>query len=197
MTDGTTTPAAKVNAALVRATAHPVGYAILRVLGEHDTASCKEIAAALSKPRSTVGDHLRRFEADGLIECVGEETRRGTVERFYRGTHLSDWTDNEEMGQVSAEDRRRIGLRFVQSVVADASSALSANTLGDRADWCLGSLRMVVDEPGWRELVEIHERALEEVVRVRGESAERLTAEEGEPFRAFSSVMLLELPKLD
>lgn len=196
MTSGDASREATVNKALARAGGHPVGFAALRVLAELGTASGKEIAARVSKPRSTVGDQLRRLEEEGLIECVGEETKRGTIERFYRLTPSARWLDDGEMGQLSAVEKRRMGLRTVRSILTDASAALGADTLDHRDDWCLSSLRVIVDCQGWRELAEIHRRAVEEVERVRGESAERLSKETGgAPLRALSSLMLLELPQ--
>jgi DNA-binding transcriptional ArsR family regulator len=193
MSDETTQTTQKVNKALVRAAGHQVGFAIIRILAERGSASGKELAAALSKPRSTVSEQLRRLEVEGLIECVAEESRRGTVERFYRATPLARWVEDDEMGQLRSAEKRRLALRAIQSVVADASSALSTNTLDRRDDWCLASLRVTVDEQGWKELAEIHRQALEAVVKVRDESAERL-AQNGEPLRALASLILLELP---
>ena len=196
MTDGKTAEA-KVNEALVLASGHPVGYAILRVLGERGKASGKQIAAALSKPRSTVGDQLRTLQVAGLIESVAEEAKRGTVERFYKLAPSALWVEDAEMSEIGAGEKRRIALRIVQSAITDAATALSANRLDHRDDWCLSSTRVTVDGRGWQELADIHRRALEEVERVRRDSAERLTTEAGEePLRAFSALMLLELPPM-
>jgi DNA-binding transcriptional ArsR family regulator len=198
MTNGVISTEPRVSRALVQAYGHPVGYAILRVLVERGTASGKEIAAAVPKPRSTVGDQLRRLQADGLIECVREESRRGTTERFYRITPFACWVDDEEMSHASTAERRRIGLRVLQSAVGDASTALAANTLDRRDNWCLSSMRLAVDAQGWKELADIQRRALEEVERALDESDERLMAGAGgERLLALCSVMLLELPEVD
>ncbi len=186
-----------VNRALARTLVHPVAYEILRLLSERDRASGKELAEALSKPRSTVGDQLRRLQADDLIESVAEETRRGTVERFYRPAPAARWVDEEEMALIDADERRRIGLRVVRSALVDAMAALSTNTLERRDDWCLSGTRVSVDARGWSELADIYRRTVEEVERVREESAERLAATDAEPLRALSSLFLLELPSQD
>lgn len=179
----------------VAAASHPLTFSITRFLAEQGRASGKEIAAALSKPRSTVGDHLRRLEVDGLIESVAEETRRGTVERFYRLTPEAYWIDDGETSSLGPAEKRRLGLGIIRAAVADASAALAANTLDRRSDYCLGSTRVLVDARGWKELAAIHRRALEEVERVRGECESRREAEpEVETMRTLSSVMLLELP---
>jgi DNA-binding transcriptional ArsR family regulator len=196
MSDETDRRTGKVNRAMVHASGHPVEFAILRLIWERGSASGPEIAAAVAKPRSTVGDHLRKLQAGGLIECVGEEPKRGTVERVYRATALARGLNDDEIGQVGAAERRRMCLRVVQSVVVDASAALRTNTLDRRDDWCLSSMRVTVDARGWTELAEINRRALEEMEKVLDASDERLEAEpDAERILALGSVILLELPE--
>jgi len=178
--------------ALVDTVGHEVGYAIFRVLTERP-ASATELAALLSQPRSTVGDQLRKLIASGLVECTGEEARRGTTERFYRAAS-SRWLDDDVTAKLDPRQKRRTALRVAREAAVDMSLALQSDLLDQRDDWCVGSSRITVDSQGWRELAEIHRHALEEVERVRDESADRLDGEDDEPLRAISWVMLLELP---
>lgn len=198
MRDKAAQPVKDVTKALLQAYSHPVQYRIVRVLVERDRASGKELATAVGKPRSTVGDQLRELQAVGVIECVAEETRRGTIERFYRLSPAAYWVRDEEMSQAGAAEKRMIGLRVLQSAVADASAALSANTLDRRDEWCMSSMRLTVDVEGWKQLAEIHRRALEEVGKVLDESDERRAKADGdEPLRVLCALMLLELPQED
>jgi predicted transcriptional regulator len=178
--------------ALVDTVGHEVGYAIFRVLTERP-ASATELAALLSQPRSTVGDQLRKLIASGLVESTGEEARRGTTERFYRAAS-SRWLDDDVTAKLDPRQKRRTALRVAREAAVDMSLALQSDLLDQRDDWCVGSSRITVDSQGWRELAEIHRHALEEVERVRDESADRLDGEDDEPLRAISWVMLLELP---
>lgn len=178
--------------ALVDTVGHEVGYAIYRVLTERP-ASATELAALLSQPRSTVGDQLRKLIASGLVECTGEETRRGTTERFYRAASPR-WLDDDVTAKLDPRQKRRTALRVAREAAVDMSLALQSDLLDQRDDWCVGSSRITVDSQGWRELAEIHRHALEEVERVRDESADRLDGEDDEELRAISWVMLLELP---
>ncbi len=178
--------------ALVDTVGHEVGYAIFRVLTERP-ASATELAALLSQPRSTVGDQLRRLIASGLVESTGEEARRGTTERFYRAAS-SRWLDDDVTAKLDPRQKRRTALRVAREAAVDMSLALQSDLLDQRDDWCVGSSRITVDSQGWRELAEIHRHALEEMERVRDESADRLDGEDDEPLRAISWVMLLELP---
>ncbi len=178
--------------ALVDTVGHEVGYSIYRVLTERP-ASATEVAALLSQPRSTVGDQLRKLIDSGLVECTGEETRRGTTERFYRAAS-SRWLDDDVTAKLDPRQKRRTALRVAREAAVDMSLALQSDLLDKRDDWCVGSSRITVDSQGWRELAEIHRHALEEVERVRDESADRLDGDDDEPLRAISWLMLLELP---
>ncbi len=194
MSDEVSEAVAGVSKALAETVGHRVGYAIFRVLTERP-ASAKELAAILSQPRSTVGDQLRKLIAGGLVESVGEEARRGTTERFYRVAPGSRWLDDDATGKLDPRQKRRTALRVVREAAADTALALQSDRLDHRNDWCVGSSRITVDSQGWKELAEIHRRALEESERVREESAERLEDGVAEPLRAISWVVLLELPE--
>lgn len=179
--------------ALVDTVGHRVGYAIYRILTERP-ASARELATLLSQPRSTVGEQLRKLIAGGLIESVGEEVRRGTTERFYRAAPSSRYLDDDATGKLDPGQKRRTALRVAREAAVDTSTALRSDRLDHRNDWCVASSRIAVDPRGWEELAEIHRRAVEEVERVREQSAERLGGEAGEQLRAISWVMLLEMP---
>jgi DNA-binding transcriptional ArsR family regulator len=192
MSDEASEAVDSLDKALVDTVGHEVGYSIFRVLTERP-ASATELAALLSQPRSTVGDQLRKLIASGLVESTGEETRRGTTERFYRAAS-SRWLDDEVTAKLDPRQKRRTALRVAREAAVDMSLALQSDLLDQRDDWCVGSSRITVDSQGWRELAEIHRHALEEVERVRDESAERLDDGADESLRAISWVMLLELP---
>lgn len=193
MSDDLSDVVADLDKALVDTVGHRVGYAIFRVLTERP-ASATELAALLSQPRSTVGDQLRKLIASGLVESAGEETRRGTAERFYRAAS-SRWLDDDVTGKLDPRQKRRTALRVAREAAVDIALALESDLLDQRNDWCVGSSRVAVDSQGWSELAEIHRRALEEVERVRDESADRLNSDSDEPVRAISWVMLLEMPE--
>jgi DNA-binding transcriptional ArsR family regulator len=194
MSDEASEAVADLDKALVDTVGHRLGYAIFRVLTERP-ASATELAALLSQPRSTVGDQLRKLIAGGLVESAGEEARRGTTERFYRAAPSSRWLDDDVTGKLDPRQKRRTALRVAREAAADTTLALQSDRLDQRNDWCVASSRIIVDRQGWKELAEIHRRVLEEVERVRAESAERLDEETDEMLRAVSWVMLLELPE--
>jgi DNA-binding transcriptional ArsR family regulator len=193
MSDEASEAVAGIDKALADTVGHRVGYAIFRALTERP-ASARELAARLSQPRSTVCDQLRKLIASGLVEGAGKEARRGTTERFYRVAPGSRWLDDDATGKLDPRQKRQTALRVAREAAVDTSLALQSDRLDHRNDWCVGSSRITVDLQGWKELAEIHRHALEESERVREESAARLDEEAGEPLRAISWVILLELP---
>jgi DNA-binding transcriptional ArsR family regulator len=193
MPDEASEAVAAPDSALVDTVGHRIRYAIFRALTERP-ASATELAALLSQPRSTVGDQLRKLIASGLVEIAGEKAKRGTTERFYRIAPRSRWLTDDVTGKLSPGQKRRTAIHVAREAAADTSLALQSNRLDQRDDWCVGSSRIIVDHRGWRELAKIHRNALEEVERVREESAGRLDGGVDPPLRAISWVMLLEMP---
>ncbi|WP_181783671.1 ArsR/SmtB family transcription factor [Pseudonocardia pini] len=66
----------------VAAAASPLRRRLLGMLGEPSSAT--RLAAELGLTRQRVNYHLRALEAAGLVELVGEQRRRGFVERLVR-----------------------------------------------------------------------------------------------------------------
>jgi DNA-binding transcriptional ArsR family regulator len=76
------------------ALAHPIRLHILSV-AETEDISASEVAVALSEPLGVVAYHFRVLHTAGLIELVGTERRRGSIQSFYRAT-TSGWSDLAE-----------------------------------------------------------------------------------------------------
>ena len=65
------------------ALAHPIRLHILSV-AESEDISASEVAVALGEPLGVVAYHFRVLHTAGLIELVGTERRRGSIQSFYR-----------------------------------------------------------------------------------------------------------------
>ena len=76
------------------ALAHPIRLHILSV-AESEDISASEVAVALSEPLGVVAYHFRVLHTAGLIELVGTERRRGSIQSFYRAT-TTGWSDLAE-----------------------------------------------------------------------------------------------------
>jgi DNA-binding transcriptional ArsR family regulator len=182
-----------VEETLVKVVAHPLRVQALSVLTERP-ASPKELAAELGAPVGNVSYHVRELEDVGLIELVDEKKRRGAVEHFYRAI-ARPLLSADEWEQLSLDDRQGFSAWIIQLLLADASQALAAGTFDARSDRHLSRTPLLVDEEGWRELVEIQATALKAILEVQAASAERLTkADGGEGIPAIAAVTFFEMP---
>lgn len=182
-----------VDERLVQVVAHPQRVQALSILSER-VASPKELAAELGSPVGNISYHVRELEDAGMIELVEEKKRRGAIEHFYRAISGPNM-DNKEWEALNPDDRMRVSAWIIQLVLADASHALTAGTFDARDDRHLSRTPMLVDERGWRELVEIKANALEAVLEVRATSAARLSAADGEEgIPTVAAMTLFEMP---
>ncbi len=182
-----------VDETLVKVVAHPLRVQALSVLTER-SASPKELAAELGAPVGNVSYHVRELEDVGLIELVDEKKRRGAVEHFYRAI-TRPMLSSAEWEKLSLAERHGFSAWIIQLLLADASQAMGAGSFDARSDRHLSRTPLLLDEEGWKELVEIQNEALKAVLQVQAASAERLTkADRGESFPAIASMTCFELP---
>jgi DNA-binding transcriptional ArsR family regulator len=182
-----------VDETLVKVVAHPLRVQALSILSERP-ASPKELAAELGSPVGNVSYHVRELEQVGLIELVDEKKRRGAVEHFYRAI-ARPLLSAKEWERLSLDDRQGFSTWVIQLLIVDASQALAAGTFDARDDRHLSHTPLLVDEEGWRQLVEIKASALEAVLEVQAASAARLSAADGEEgIPAVAAMTLFEMP---
>jgi DNA-binding transcriptional ArsR family regulator len=181
-----------VDETLVRVVAHPLRVQALSVLTERP-ASPKELAAELGSPVGNVSYHVRELEQVGLIELVDEKKRRGAIEHFYRAI-ARPLLSAEEWERLSLDDRQGFSTWIIQLLLVDASQALAAGTFDARDDRHLSHTPLLVDEEGWRELVEIKANALRAVLQVQAASAARLKATDEEGIPTIAAMTLFEMP---
>jgi DNA-binding transcriptional ArsR family regulator len=182
-----------VDETLVKVVAHPLRVQALSILTERP-ASPKELAAELGSPVGNVSYHVRELEQVGLIELVDEKKRRGAVEHFYRAIARPPLSA-EEWDQLSLEERQGFSTWIIQLLLVDASQALAAGTFDVRGDRHLSRTPLLVDEEGWRELVEIQAGALQAVLEVQAASAARMDAADGgEGIPTVAAMTFFEMP---
>jgi DNA-binding transcriptional ArsR family regulator len=182
-----------IDETLVKVAAHPLRVQALAILTERP-ASPKELAAVLGAPVGNVSYHVRELEDAGLIELVDEKKRRGAIEHFYRAI-VRPMLSSAEWEKLNLDERHSISAWGVQLLLADVTQSLAAKVFDARSDRHLSRTPLLVDEEGWRELVEIENNALEAVLQVQAASAERLTKAEGEEgFPAIAAMACFEMP---
>lgn len=173
----------------------PELWALADTLAEQ-TMSAAQLAENSGLPPGKVRKYLRRMKEEGLIESVRTESHRGAVEHFYSLTgHM--YINNEEVEELTTDERRRLHSLILKPAVAEAIAALvtrpSRRSL-ERVDNPLVRFPMMVDERGWGELVDIHEQSLKQLKEVKERNAARLEDGDKQQFRATSLIMLFPAP---
>lgn len=157
---------------LVQAVAHPIRLEVLRIF-YYRTASPKEVAEELGISLGTVAYHVRVLKDFGCIELVGSRPVRGATEHFYRATipaHIED----DEWAKLPRKVREMNSAVMLQGAVGEVVRACQEGTFDARKDRHLSWVPLEVDEQGWKELVDKQLELLNEVIRIKSESAERL-----------------------
>jgi DNA-binding transcriptional ArsR family regulator len=174
--------------------AHPLRCRCLAILGER-VASPAEIAREIHVEVSKVGYHVSALAKAGLLEEVGQRPVRGAVEHFYRAI-VRPITLSEDEEQLSVEDRISFSRTIWSLITANATTALEAGTLVERADHHLTRVPLRVDEQGWSELTEAYMALYERVYEIQTASAERLGHDPEDPGISVLSVLaLFETPQ--
>lgn len=149
---------------------------ILILLNER-VASCPEISKELGIQRDKV-----RYELDvlkqtdpPLIELVCERPVRGTVEKFYRATKMAYVSPAEWPG---VPDAVKSGMRgsLLNALVDDAVAAVAEGTFDSLENAHMSWTPMLLDGRGWNDIVALLYYAMKEAVKIKEESAERLSS---------------------
>ena len=178
---------------LVQAVAHPIRLEVLRIF-YYRTASPNEAAKELGISLGTVAYHVRVLKDFGCIELVDSRPVRGATEHFYRATvpaHISD----EDWAKLPQTTREMNSAVMLQGAIGEVVRACQEGTFDARKDRHLSWVPLEVDEQGWRELVAKQLELLEEVIRIKAESAERLLDSEEPGQRVVAAMLGFETPQ--
>ncbi|HVY97670.1 MAG TPA: winged helix-turn-helix domain-containing protein [Solirubrobacterales bacterium] len=174
------------------AMSHPLRADILKVLSER-TASPKEIADELGESIPNVSHHAKRLVQLGCAELVDKRQVRGAIEHFYRATERP-LVDTEEWNELHPLVAEELVCDFMQSGIDDFVSSVRARMLGSDERFHLTRTRLVLDEEGMTEALEIQERARVEIMEAQARAADRMTKSEGQGFHVSSWLGCFEVP---
>ncbi len=161
--------------------------------------SATQVAEATGFPLARVRRHLRQMREEGLIESFARQSKRGTVEHFYFlvGGLLRD---QDDLAELSLDERRRAHGRILKLVLTEASRALVTHPTErglERLDVAVVRTPILTDEAGWEELARLHREFFERILEVRAQIAERLERKGQTGFKASSVVLLFESETTD
>lgn len=174
------------------AMSHPLRADVMRVLSER-TASPKEIADELGEPIPNVSHHAKRLVQLGCAELVDKRQVRGAIEHFYRATERP-LIDTEEWDDLHPLIAEKLVCDFMQSGIDDFVASAKAGMVGSDNRFHLTRTRLVLDDEGMEEALEIQERARLELMEAQARSASRLGQSGGDAKHASSWLGCFEVP---
>jgi DNA-binding transcriptional ArsR family regulator len=181
------------NDELLKALRNPVSRKILFVLNEKaGGATIRQISSRLKEPSRRVRHYVEGLVDGGLVIVGGEHRSRGTIERTFRAPRLpllltGDWDDG-----LDPAEAKLILLDILRLSFDSVTGAIGAGTFLERAGWCAVRSWGEVDEQGWAELAEVHEKAAREVMAIVDAAAQRLAEDGAEAIPAISALFLFE-----
>jgi len=173
---------------LTKAYAHPTRVHILNLLYEKPNSPSKLAKQIPDTNLKLVSHHMKVLERLDCVELVREVEHGGRLEHIYRATRQPFFTA-KEWAKVEPKFRQPMSVNILRLISEDLGASLAAGKFDERLDNHLSRSPIRVDEQGWRTLVRILERALNEVTDVAIESAER-ARQSGEDLLKTTVVMI-------
>lgn len=161
---------------LVKALNHPVRAKALTILSDR-IASPKEIAEEIDAPLSNVSYHVRVLDELGLVEIMEEESVRGSVAHFYKAIERP-LIDNPDWEKLDPKVRTAFSGYVIETLMSDAARSLEAGLFDQRHDRHLSRTPLLLDEKGWRKVIAIQGRALNEILKEQAAAAARMERDE-------------------
>jgi len=170
-----------VDQKLVKALAHQLRVEILTILNER-MASPNELSKELGEGLSQVSYHVKVLKDFECIEMVKTEPRRGAVEHYYRATARAFLTDRDWRA-LPESVKVGVSASAIRMIVDDVVGALQGGAFDARDDRHVSWTPGLVDEQGWKEVVDLVNETLEKIIKIHSASAKRLakSGEEGIP----------------
>jgi DNA-binding transcriptional ArsR family regulator len=137
---------------IVKALSHPLRMRILTRLNE-GVASPNEMAKEFDESLPLVSYHVRILRELECIELVRTTPRRGAIEHHYRAL-TRPFLDDEDWAQLPPSARKAVSNTVLTKALGDVRSAVAAGTFDDRADRHLSYSSLLLDEKGWRSLID-------------------------------------------
>jgi AcrR family transcriptional regulator len=172
----------------------PLEDRVLWFLGEQAT-SVAAIAEGLDAPLEEVAEAVKKLKGTGMIDVRPEAPGPdGERDRIYISPRMR-LIAATEWGELSRLERERISGEVLNLIAGDVEGALGAKTLDARTDRHLVRVVLLLDEQGWKELVEIHTKVVNDTVEIQAKTMGRLRESGEAPMHARSIVVLMEAPE--
>ncbi len=177
---------------LARALNHPLRAEILSIVNQEPMAAV-ELAERLELPLSNISYHVRVLHELKCIEPTKEEQVRGAMKTTYRGCTRMLIGD-VEWAALSSEAKSGLTMFSIGAMIDRAKQAIAAQTFDARPDRHLSTTTLALDSEGWAEVTEVLANALERVIAIEAEAADRVDGVD-QRFQATIGIMSFESPE--
>ena len=159
--------------AALAALEHPTRVHALMVLNER-VASAAEIGRELGRSSDHVSYHLKKLRRLGLIELAEVvETPGGRPTGKYYRALIRPWFDLDTWKAVNPKRQAAITSTMLALCNADIVEAVLAGTIDDE-DSHISRTPMILDRESYRELVELLDGVIVEILSIQQQSAGRI-----------------------
>ena len=153
-------------------------------------ASPAELANELAIHEPEVRDHLAELEDAGLVEVIetaDEESGGGSLYRSQLRKMDAEWRE------FDLSQRLQITEQIGHLIFSEFESAVESGIIDERPERHLSRMPFIADEQGWREMQEVHDKALDSMIEIRDKSLARLERSGKPPIRGRSIQVLFEI----
>lgn len=161
-----------IDPTLAKAFTHPLRGHVWVTLFERGVVSPTEIADELGIDVSDVSYHFRGLKRRNLIRLVRTVQRRGFDEHFYEPIAPAFHFDDADWMKLPAEVRSTFSGETLRQIIEQLTCALEAGSF-DARNRHLSRTWLMVDEQGWKELMQAVQAALDRVLAIQARCVER------------------------
>jgi AcrR family transcriptional regulator len=149
--------------------------------------SLDDLAAELGRSRAEVDAAAENLHRAGLI--VASDEGEEIIYRAFPRT-----VEDEEWAQMSAGERQNMSRSIIHVITAELDLSLESGTFDARLDRFLTRVPLLLDKEGWAALMDVHQTAFDETLRIQKEATGRLR-DAGPAIEGTSVQTLFELPR--
>lgn len=180
-----------VDPRLAKALEHPIRIEILAVLREGPSSPTRIQRELENVSLNLVSHHMKVLKEIGCVELAETVSRRGAKEHIYRLAR-SPIIDDESWDELPPKMRMPIMATVLRLISDDLARSIGTGLLDEAPDIHLTRSTLKLDREGWKEVVALLTRTLEEVIEIDSKSSKRLEAAEGTPIT--TTVAILHFP---
>lgn len=155
-------------------------------------ASAAETAAAVGATKKEVRYLIRRMREAGLVEVAGKSSGSGVRENLYSVDPASLVLEESDLTHVSEGRLEEAHIRLLRLLFREALQSAQSGRLSARQEHSLVRFPISLDEQGWEEAAEVHDRAMREVMEEQARSLARLELSGEKPVRGLAAIFLFE-----